>query len=193
MIGILRTFRRLAAALMGALAVLWLPKDIQDASEALTPWQGAIAMVDQNTALWVLVAALIAILAWSDGRNYINFRRGKAMEDQLAAFRESRTRFTIKEAACLAVGILPSQFDTSLQAQGEASEMLYYAREGLIRPSVMTNIQYEAMKGGKEVDGYSRESITLDSYITKQELEQYVRPGWKTWLPVLDDQRQRRS
>ncbi|MCB5424914.1 hypothetical protein H0274_06580 [Altererythrobacter sp. CC-YST694] len=178
--------------LMFFLGLLWLPKDALDYEQAAQPWREMAAMIDQNTGLWIFSGLLLATLLWSDGRRILQDHRKRIAGKTLAAFIENRTRFTIREAACVAVGIHPSEYEGHLEAQGEASEMLYYAREGLIRPAVMTSRQWEAMKRGQEIDGYLRADITLDSFITKDELETYMRPGWKTWLPVLDQQRRER-
>ncbi len=186
-------FVRSVSVILTVFGILWLPRDALDYQQAAQPWREALAMVDQNTALWAFVAVLVGIIVWSDGRRFLADRRAKQASSQLKAFVEARTRFTIREAACIAVGVHPSQFDKSPAAQSEANEMLYYAREGLVRPANMTNEQWEAMKRRQEVGGYTRASVTLESHITKEELDTYLRPGWKTWLPVLDNQRTERG
>ncbi len=42
--------------------IFWLPKDIQDWKDAAQPWKRALAMVDQNTALWVFSIVLLLYL-----------------------------------------------------------------------------------------------------------------------------------
>ena len=145
MMQIFRYFKRGLLAVMTLLGILWLPKDIQDTEEALTPWQGALAMIDQNTALWCLAIALVGVLFWSDGRRFVGQRKADAIATRLAALLEDRTQFTIREAACIVTQVDPLLFDSSPASQSEAGEMLYYAREGLIRPSVMSAEQWEAM------------------------------------------------
>ena len=40
--------------------IFWLPKDIEDWTEAGEPWKKALSMIDQNTALWIV--SLLALL-----------------------------------------------------------------------------------------------------------------------------------
>lgn len=143
-------------------------------------------MVDQNTALWIFAIAMIAVIVWSDGRRFLQQRAEAKAKQAIEAFFESRTRFTIREAACIAVGVHPSDFAESTAAQSEANEMLYYTRKALILPAAMNERQHTALRQGRNDHGFDLDGVSLDTFITKDELASYIRPGSRSWLPVLD-------
>lgn len=179
-------------AFAAVVGLIWLPKDLEDSKQAMESWQENLAMIDQNIALWVFSSVLVIILVWSETKAYLKDRKQLAKIKLVVNLEESdRTQFTIWEAACVATDTPINEYENSPNAQSKAQEMLYYAKEGLIRPSFMTDAQYEAMKFGKEIEGYNRDKVTLDSHISKKELWGFMQPGWETWLPILDEQRKR--
>ena len=167
-------FRRGIAFLLGALGIYWLPKDIADYNEAAPIWRKMLAMIDQNTALWALCLALIATLFWSEGKAYIRDRDARKAAADLETFKEGRSRFTIREAACLAIGVHPRDYDSSVEAQGQASEMLHYARLALIHPAEMTSEQHTMLRQGRTDHGFDLSAVSLDTVITREELDHGV-------------------
>lgn len=188
MLTIISPFKRTFGVLMAALGIFWLPKDVQDYEQAVQPWQEMAAMVDQNTALWAFVAVLVAVIAWSDGRAFVAKRRLKNAREEFDAWKASRTRFTIREAACVFLGVHPRDYEQSLDAQSQANEILYYVRRGLIPHAALSPRQFDQLKNTGRADGYDPDAVTLDTYLTRREVEKYLQPGWRVWLPILDNQ-----
>lgn len=186
MLNAARRFKRLWTLLVGALGVLWFPKDLQDTPDALRPWRRGFAMVDRETALWILLAIMAIVVAWSDGRGFVRDRKARRAQVDLEEFRRSRTRFTIKEAASLAVGVHPKDYAISPAAQSEAKEMVFYAQQALIRPAEMSDRQQSLLRMGMP-HGFDLPAVNEDSYITGKELEGYINSGSKSWLPILDE------
>lgn len=119
-------------------------------------------------------------------------RRAPTLESDTTqpSWAENRTRFTIREAACLIAGAPLLSFEHSEKAQSVAKEMVYYAGSGLLWPAELTSAQHEMWKQtSKMPDGFH---ASLDTFITHHELERYRTPGFKSWLPILDDQHKSR-
>lgn len=58
------------AGLLTVYGIFWLPKDLQDVSEAAEPWRRVLAMVDQTTALWTFAIVAVAYIGWIDARPF---------------------------------------------------------------------------------------------------------------------------
>lgn len=186
MLKVISPFNRTFGVFMAAFGIFWLPKDIQDYQDAAVPWREALAMLDQNTALWAFAIILIAVVAWSDGRAYWEGRKANSERASFERWKSSRTRFTIREAACAYLGVHPSRYDETPDAQSEANELLYYVRRGLIPHAGLSERQFEQMKNTGRADGYDPNDVTLDTYLTRREVDQYLEQGWRVWLPILD-------
>jgi hypothetical protein len=59
--------------------IFWIPKDLEDYSEAAEPWRKAFATLDQNTALWVFAIALSLWIAATDVRRFIEEQRRRIL------------------------------------------------------------------------------------------------------------------
>lgn len=166
--------------------ILWLPKDWEDRGQAAAVWLRWLALLDRELLLWTFSLSLLTWLIWTDLRPYFRLRRNR----KTAEWAEGRTRLTIREAACLVVGISPQSFDQSGEAQSIAREMLYWAGSGLLWPAELTVTQHQNWRhSSKMPEGFR---ATLDTFLTREELEKYRAPGWKTWLPILDAQHKER-
>ncbi len=70
MLRILASLWKSLAFFVLAVAIFWLPKDVQDYGQAAKPWQKVTALVDQNGALWAVCFLLGAWLLWADVRPF---------------------------------------------------------------------------------------------------------------------------
>ena len=68
MLSLLKAYKRLIAFGFTVLAIVQLPKDVQDLPEAARPWWKFWQMVDQNTALWAALLACGIWISWTDLR-----------------------------------------------------------------------------------------------------------------------------
>ena len=50
--------------------IFWVPKDLEDWQQAAEPWKRWLAMVDQNTALWVFSFVALTYIFWIDIRPF---------------------------------------------------------------------------------------------------------------------------
>lgn len=156
-------------------------------------WTEIMAWLAAN-GFWLSITTAAFVGATLALWAYIVLQSNASMTEQSGsqqierAWYEGRTRFTIREAACRVAGSNPLDFEKSSEAQTEAHEMLFYVRRALIRPAEMSERQISMLREGRSDHGFDLEGVTLDTYISVEELETYLRPGWKSWLPVLDEQ-----
>lgn len=77
MFRVIKKFWDVFVALLTLLGIYQLPKDLQDAPEASSPWRKLIAMLDQNTALWLFAGIATAYIIWVDIRPFLYQWRDK--------------------------------------------------------------------------------------------------------------------
>ena len=186
MLRVIPHFRKLIAGILMAFGIFWVPKDVQDLDQAADPWRKFVAMIDQNTALWLLVIALLFALGYSEGRIFLRDRQAARNLAKLNKWHEGKTRFTIREAGCFVAGVSPLDFETSAEAQAQANEMVYYAKQALIRPAEMTDKQYQLSRMRGVNHGFDLQGVNLDTFISRDELDRYIARD-KTLLPIIDE------
>jgi hypothetical protein len=74
MLKALRACWRSISAGMFLLGLFWLPADVEQYGQALSPWQRLWAMVDRETLLWAFALGLFAWLVWTDVRPFVRGR-----------------------------------------------------------------------------------------------------------------------
>jgi hypothetical protein len=99
---------------------------------------------------------------------------------------EERTRFTIREAGCLAAKVGPTEFDKSDLAHSKASELRYYVSKGRI-PVAGEHPGVLAARRSPLSSGLSIPEVTLDTYVTKRDLEHFLDKPLSVWLDVQDE------
>jgi hypothetical protein len=99
---------------------------------------------------------------------------------------EERTRFTIREAGCLAAKVGPTEFEKSDLAHSKASELRYYVTRGRI-PVAGEPPGILAARRGAISTGSSLPEVTLDTYVTKCDLEHFLHKPLSVWLDVQDE------
>ena len=159
-------------------------KLLTDSESPLLKGLGALAaFLLSSEPRWFLAGAMVALVA--EGIWRFRSSRAESVNTPLREWHQGKTRFTLREAGCFAAGISPIDFETSDDAQAQANEMVYYARQALIRPAEMTDRQYglSRMRGGDH--GFDLKGVNLDTFISREKLDRHLAYD-KTWLPIID-------
>jgi hypothetical protein len=110
---------------------------------------------------------------------------------ELAPWYEGRSQYTIREAGCIAAGVLPLNYENSLQAQSAANQLMYFATTGAMPIATEPEGQRAYRKSVARMGGAnaSLPPVTLDTFITPDAFEHYRDKALRVWLRAQDPAR----
>lgn len=128
------------------------------------------------TQLWIgysLLASAGALFLWGveiNGLHFWHFFRSRGR-----TWHDGRTRLTVREAASLAAGVVPRNFDQSDEAQSIASQLRYQLIRGRLPIEGAPAHDQSARRVARSIGGIQLDEVTLDStFIVRSVLDAWI-------------------